>query len=96
MSTTIFDITETVVIGLEVRVAGVLTNPASTPTVTVWNPGGVKKVDAVAITPGDTGCYSYDFNAAADATEGTWKILVNVVDGSRITKIKAFFVMEEI
>ena len=64
---------------------GELTDPTTSIKVTIVNPDGVKKVDAVLMTKNTDytkGVYDYIYRTDADSVEGNWLGEVWVVDGS--------------
>lgn len=52
--------------------SGSLSNPSSTPKITIKDPSGSTKVNAVSMTRTTTGTYTYSYTLSSSATYGTW------------------------
>ena len=60
---------------------GAKANPDTSIKITVQNPAGTHVVDTAAMTPGDTGEYSYSaYTLPADGILGSYKVEVVVVN----------------
>ena len=68
--------------------AGVLED-ATTMTITIWKPDGIKDVDAVAMTRDDTGEYSYWYTISDQV--GKYSILYEDTTATHLTKLRDSF-----
>ena len=59
-----------------------LVDPASTPTIDIWDSAGAQQVTAAAMTPTATGVYEYYMNTSSSSAEGNWRGVVWAVDGA--------------
>ena len=92
----VFQRGETVVLSLEIKdSAGSYVDPASVPTVKVTDPGGSVVVNDIAMTKDAVGKYHYDYTSAGTAAVGPYNVRYKAVDGSRTTKLRDSFVVEE-
>ena len=92
----VFQRGETVVLSLEVKdSAGSYVDPASVPTVKVTDPTGSVVVNDLAMTKDAVGKYHYDYTSAGEAAVGPYNVRYKAVDGSRTTKARDSFVVEE-
>lgn len=94
-----FQIGETVVIShtAQKKVANVWTYyaPATSITVSVYDPTGIIDVTTAAMTADtDTGYYHYDYQSVGK-TAGTYRARVTDTDGTRITNKDGFFQLED-
>ena len=92
----VFQRGETVVLNLEVKnSAGSYVDPASTPTVKVKDPAGTVVVNEAQLVKDTVGKYHYDYTSADTAAVGPYNVRYKAVDGSRTTKLRDSFVVEE-
>jgi len=92
----VFQRGETVVLSLEVKnSAGSYVDPASTPTVKVKDPAGTVVVNEAQLVKDAVGKYHYDYTSADTAAVGPYNVRYKAVDGSRTTKLRDSFVVEE-
>ena len=91
----LFEIGETVRSAIEITdAAGALTDPATSTTITIFNPKGVEMVSAVAMANDGVGLYHYDYTSALTVLVGEYTVLYIATDGVIITKQKDAFVLE--
>jgi len=62
---------------------GNLANPTTSTKLTLTDPDGTKQVDGEAMTPNDTGIYSYYYNTDSDSAVGWWSGEVWATDGTK-------------
>jgi hypothetical protein len=90
-----FQRAETVVCSITVATtAGVAANPATSTTITITNPIGTAINTATAMTNDSVGAYHYDYQPASDAVLGKYTVLYTATDGTRITNLRDYFVLE--
>lgn len=81
-----FERTETIVCSITIKsTTGVLTNPATSMTVTITAPNNTAVVSAQAMTNDSTGLYHYDYTPASSVSLGEYKVRYTATDGSRVT-----------
>ena len=88
-----FDIGETVICSCEVKTdAGVLTDPATSMTVTInqTSPVGKAVITVTAMTKDSAGKYHYDFQTTT-VSSGNYEVIYTATDGTRITIEKDSF-----
>jgi hypothetical protein len=98
-----FQRAETVICAIRVATgADVLTQPATSMTITITNPVGTAVNTATAMTydavpvvvDGVTCNYHYDYQPASDAVLGKYTVLYTATDGTRITNLRDYFILE--
>lgn len=93
-----FQVGDTVVVShtVQKKVSNVWTDydPATSITVSVYDPTGTIDVTAAAMTKDSTGYYHYDYQSAGKSV-GTYRARVTDTDGTRITVKDGFFQLED-
>lgn len=84
----------TVVCSITIKDAGVLTDPATSITVTVYDPSNTAVVSAQAMSKDSTGTYHYNYTSSASAIRGEYIVIYTATDGSEVTKQKDTFYLE--
>ena len=80
-----FDAGETVICSCEVKNdEGTLIDPATSMTITIYNPVYTKVINTVAMTKDSTGKYHYDFQSSGNMA-GKYSIEYWATDGTRIS-----------
>ena len=83
---------ETIVCSVEVRDENnVLKDPVTSMKVRISDPSTAEVVAETAMTKDSTGKYHYDYQCAANALLGTYKVIFTATDGLRITINKETF-----
>ena len=59
----------------------VLTDPATSITISIYDPDGTAQVDGAAMTKTATGVYEYYYQTTSSTDKGWWHGNVTVVDG---------------
>lgn len=91
----LFEIGETIRCSIEIRdSAGTLTDPATSITITIFDPNGLEVVSAVGMTNDGVGLDHYDYTSAMTVLAGEYTVLYIATDGAVITKQKDTFVLE--
>jgi len=62
---------------------GNLADPTTSTKLTLTDPDGTKQVDDAAMTPDETGVYSYYYNTDSDSAVGWWSGEVWATDGTK-------------
>ncbi|NTV48777.1 MAG: alpha-2-macroglobulin [Geobacteraceae bacterium] len=62
--------------------SGSLSSPSSSPKITIKDPSGSTKVNAVSMTKVSTGTYTYSYTLSSSAPAGTWSDKVAVASSS--------------
>ena len=79
-----FNLGETVICLIEVKDgSGAFVDPATSMTVTIWDPGNAKVIDVQAMVKDSIGKYHYDYTPTIKT--GTYIIKYIAIDSSRIS-----------
>jgi uncharacterized protein YfaS (alpha-2-macroglobulin family) len=90
----VFESGETVICSATVKTsAGVLTDPATSMKITIYDPNDTVIVNDVAMTNDGVGLYHYDFASSSTYVMGTWEVYYTATDGTRISKTKDTFTL---
>ena len=79
-----YRIGESIKIYFECKKDGSLYSPATSTTVTVYNPAGTEDLAATNMTESATGKFNYYYQSAGKSA-GVWKVKVIATDGTNIT-----------
>ncbi len=91
-----FQRAETIVCSITVtNSSGVSTDPDTSMKIVITGPTGLSVVASTAMTnDAGTGLYHYDYQPAADALLGRYKVQYTAIDGTRTTIQNDWFVLE--
>lgn len=85
----------TIVCSITIKDDGVLTDPATSVTITIYDPMNTAVASAVTMLPkDDVGLYHYDYNSSSTALRGEYIVIYTSTDGTKITKQKDTFYLE--
>jgi len=90
-----FQRAETVVCSITVKTPALaLVDPATSMNIAITGPSGESVISSTAMANDSVGTYHYDYNPAANAALGAYKVRYTATDGTRITIEDDYFKLE--